>query len=230
VEFVLDLSRLTWIAPCAIAAMTVAVQHGRAQTHLLPGSRILAPEAAGVNSYLQRMDFYRVLRVNAPELFHRGPERQFMPAVAVDLSTGDEAVSDATRRIRDAVANMCRITPSVQGALHSGVSEIIGNGRHAESVVGVVAVAQAWPHKSTIEVAVADAGIGIATTLRRRALHAHLDDGEALLAATQEGVSGVDEVGRGNGLWLVREMLRRNDGRMVILSSGSRLTATRALW
>ena len=99
---------------------------------------------------------------------------------------------------------------------------------HAQSDIGVVCLAQTWRSRNGrfAEVAVADAGVGIWATLRRRypELSSHQ---EAIEKAMEEGVSGLDDPERGLGLARTHEVsIAGLDRRLMIVSGDGRLVAT----
>ncbi len=99
---------------------------------------------------------------------------------------------------------------------------------HAQSDIGVVCLAQTWRTRYArfAEIAVADAGVGIWATLRRRypELSSHE---EAIKIALEEGVSGLDDPERGLGLTRTHEVTKAGvDRRLMIVSGDGRLVAT----
>ncbi len=101
---------------------------------------------------------------------------------------------------------------------------------HSKSEVGVVCLAQTWRTRNGrfAEVAVADTGVGILATLKRRYpdLGSHE---EAIRKALQEGVSGLDDPERGLGLTKAHDVSKAGvDRRLMIVSGNGRVVATPA--
>lgn len=57
----IDMSRLTFVSPAALATLVALLMRVRDAGLSLPGSTIAPPRAAGIYRYLHRMDFFRVL-------------------------------------------------------------------------------------------------------------------------------------------------------------------------
>ena len=92
-------------------------------------------------------------------------------------------------------------------------------------------VGQAFPTKHTVEIAVLDLGQTIRGHLTSNPEHEGITtDQEAILLATEEGVTGTvfhnrwGEVNSGVGLFELRTYCESGGGRMALLSGGSYLT------
>jgi hypothetical protein len=223
VDLRLDLSNLTFVAPCAIAALAVAL-HDAARGCDVHGT-IVQPRDPNVKRYLHVMDFYAVLGMEPTGQWSRPDRHGYMPAVRVSRDD-PHAVPRAARGLTDAVVDGCELTDKAARTLQNSIEELIDNTQqHSQSPVDAVAVAASWRTRRRIELAVADAGIGIPASVGLNPLFADRPERHRMRAAVERWVSGTTDPNRGNGLWQVRELLQRNEGTLVLQSGGIRLTA-----
>lgn len=111
--------------------------------------------------------------------------------------------------------------------LSYAIREIIRNVVEHSTATEFLIAAQCWPATGIAEIAIADAGIGIADGLRSNSKYDPEDDAEALTLATQPGVSGTiiprhsDDVwaNSGYGLYMARGLAYGKQG--LVLSSGA---------
>lgn len=110
--------------------------------------------------------------------------------------------------------------------------------QHSQDPLGAVAAAQrmdtsTWHSGNMIQLAVADAGIGIPRSLHRA--HPHLTDyRQALERALLPHISGTFEEGltgsfenAGLGLYMISEMARQTGGRLLVATTGAALVLQR---
>jgi signal transduction histidine kinase len=90
--------------------------------------------------------------------------------------------------------------------------------KHADADGGVATI-QFHREEQTLELAIADCGIGIRGSLLRNPDYAHLvDDLLAVREATKPGVTGDAGSGGGLGLYLTRLVLAENGGTLIVRS------------
>lgn len=160
--------------------------------------------------YLSRMDLFRCLGF---EVYEEGFERhaeagRFIP---IRLVTDSDSVAAAYNAVSDLVLQQFDNAAEFLPAMEWCVCEIIDNIRlHAGSEVPGVVVAQYFPQRRRIDIAVCDAGRGIYESLAEsRELWSH---GDAVTQALQRGVTRNLAIGQGNGLAGSLEILRLNGG------------------
>ena len=103
-------------------------------------------------------------------------------------------------------------------ALEWAVNEITDNVMtHANSSIGGFLICQKLSHRNILEFTVADAGIGIARSLRIQ------DEREALERAIQEGVTRNKSTNQGNGLYGTYQIALASDGIFVLRSGCANL-------
>ncbi|KAA0215531.1 MAG: hypothetical protein DYG94_07395 [Leptolyngbya sp. PLA3] len=108
---------------------------------------------------------------------------------------------------------------------------------HAESAIGCIVAAQVYPTLRCVELAILDLGQTIRGHLTKNPLHKSIgDDAQAILRATEEGVSGTPEgqVNRlgdpnsGVGLYELRHYCECGGGEMTIVSGAAMVTFGRS--
>ncbi|UGY27730.1 DUF4325 domain-containing protein [Bradyrhizobium septentrionale] len=104
-------------------------------------------------------------------------------------------------------------------ALEWALNEITDNVlNHAESSIGGLVQIQSFPTKNRVSFYVADAGIGIPSTLRK-AIPAISSDSDALDKAIREGVTRNKATNQGNGLYGTFKCCEESKGSFLILSN-----------
>ncbi|MCW5754850.1 MAG: hypothetical protein KIT24_09120 [Phycisphaeraceae bacterium] len=135
----------------------------------------------------------------------------------------------------EAIAVLCQqldLSVGVAQGLATHLDEVILNAlTHSDSPVGCFVVGQAFPTKQTVEITVLDLGQTIRGHLTSNPKHEGITtDREAILSATEEGVTGTvvhnrwGEVNSGIGLFELRKYCESGGGKMAILSGGNYLT------
>src|SRR6202048_552810 len=104
-------------------------------------------------------------------------------------------------------------------ALEWALNEITDNVlNHAESSIGGLVQIQSFPSKNRVSFYVADAGLGIPSTLRK-AIPAISSDSDALDRAIREGVTRNKATNQGNGLYGTFKCCEESNGSLLILSN-----------
>lgn len=230
-DAVIDASELTFARPLDLVVLTMLAAYRGARGRVA----IRLPEDDGVASYLQRMDVVRQVRPHAAIHGTLPPdERMERDDVLSEVSHVDD-VADvealAANYFHLAEANVPRRLAKL---LFKAVGELLDNAcTHAESEAGAFVAAQVYSGASSgtpgLELAVADAGIGVPAHLRRNARFADLRDPVTELAtALTRGASGTGDR-RGNGIPDVIDGARDGWGEFAIRSSNvmARLAVSR---
>lgn len=104
-------------------------------------------------------------------------------------------------------------------ALEWALNEITDNVlNHAESPIGGLVQIQSFPSRNRVSFYVADAGLGIPSTLRR-AIPSITSDPDALDRAIREGVTRNSATNQGNGLFGTFKCCEESNGSLLILSN-----------
>lgn len=208
---VLDLTGVTFLEPAGLAVLASAFDQAMRTGLIADGSVLLGPTNQNVCNYLRRMDlFHDVLAWDEPENFRRRTPQGFAP-----VSLFEDGVL-ASQAAADLAASVSSANSKEQSALREALTELAENVVfHAGHTRGA-ACAQGWARE--VQLAIADRGDGIPSSLRRKAAHAGLSDKAALTAALERNVTRLDDPGRGQGLWTVSEMVEVNGGRLFVRS------------
>lgn len=213
----LDMTSVAFCSPTGITILAAALEHlfGRGT---LTGGEIWMPRGRLLNQYLQRMNFFKELKVNMPEAFQRREAKGFHPVTHV---REEEESPASTRALAAAVQEHADLDETSLGALKSCLNEIVENVfYHAESPIDALVCAQAYKKKQRAELVIADTGRGIRAALAQDPKYREqaTTDCAAIRLALEKNVTTTDDVKRGIGLWVASEVIRLNGGELLILS------------
>jgi hypothetical protein len=214
---VVDMRSVDRCSATGITILAAALEHLFMCKKLRPGSEILAPFSSDVTQFLWRMNFFAELGVNRKDLPVHTPPHGFRPVTHVANDTESPSV---TRGLVEAVEESYTIDPVTSGALKSCMNEVMENVfYHALSPIDALVSLQTEDRK--VELAIVDTGRGIRSSLleveryRRKAG----DDCSAIRLALKKNVTTTGDDRRGIGLWVAYELVRRNEGQMLVLSN-----------
>ncbi len=214
-----------WLAPrevCGLRALidSAAQVAGRVVFH--------SPVAGDLHRHLARVNFYADLPGNVeitqpvPALNRRDRRERLLELARIrttcDVGALYGRVSDIARGqfgTGSAAARAC--ATAVAAAMENAIE-------HADSPIGALVSAQRY-HGTGLELAVVDLGRGIPATLRQNPSHRGLSDLDAVQHALEDGVSSVQEQGRGAGLAaLVHDVGRAGQATLRLSSGAAELT------
>lgn len=172
-----------------------------------------------VHSWLTRINFYDLLRVNQRYPYSKWPSiGRFQEIVNV----GKEAKAEEVARNLHAIfKKQSTWAPDVASQLTTVLSEIMGNVfHHADADEGALICAQTYPLRNAIEFAVADTGRGVAASLAGNPAHADIRNlpVQALERAMQPRATGRPASNSGWGLKWAAGAIERNGGEMLLYS------------
>ncbi|NCA98683.1 MAG: ATP-binding protein [Clostridia bacterium] len=179
--------------------------------------KIIEPPLESTRTYIARMDFYRILGIDHREMFIRHSEiGRFMPVRNFQLTSGSHyEIVDNTIEI---IKRNCELKPELLYGLDMAFNEMLDNiNEHSQSQNGGYFAVQS--QHDTIEICIADSGIGIAESLRKNKQYNTLTDQECLEKAWEKGVS--DGNGQGNGLYIAARLIKLNGGLLSAFSKGA---------
>ncbi len=217
-RLVIDNSEHEWIEPIGLVSLGAAICNLR-----LGREEQCSVEFTGSDNlgYLQRMDLWRVTGLEADEGFQRwGSAGRFVELSCI--STFGE-VDLTSNRLMEVVPD----DPELKKVFHHCLTELLNNVfQHAMSEVSPLTCAQVWPQRGTVQIAVADCGIGIRAALAMNPDFHTPDDLAAIALAMRPWTSGrahlrgpYAEYGtKGNGLFMVRRLVEGVRGRLVTAS------------
>lgn len=169
--------------------------------------------------YLVRMKLFDFLKTAPPRIVqsHEAAGR-FVPLTQIKTS------EDLTGAISDLIP-LLHAAPSVADPIRYVISELGRNVlEHSNSPVGGFVCAQYFRDKKRIAIGMADAGIGIASAIRRS--HDFTSEADAIRLALTPGISGAtpriggNETNAGAGLFFIRSIAKVS-GNFFVIYSGS---------
>ena len=191
--FELDLRNVEFVTPCALGILRVSLESAIAAGRTAPGCRLVHPASPDIDAYMRRMDvFAGLVNYSSPEPFRRHDPVRFAPMVTFE---GEQGAADAARELVRSIG--LGYSARVNAHLRSAMVEFAENVPLHSGVGSGVAGAQGWTGLGEVEVALADAGIGISESLRQNTRYADLSDEEALRRALDVRVSGLADDRRG---------------------------------
>lgn len=217
----LDLSDVEFVCPLdlvGIAAWSVSLETSQRRDVILPPDDIA--------SYLQRMELLSVLRSHGwsiPPVATEPPED--VPHKLLEVTSLDDvwAVEDLADRLPRLFSGSSK-DPRKLMALHFAFGELCDNAASHSGSFPFFVAAQRYTGETTgppprLELAVADAGIGIPKHLRRNPEYSEVDsDSEAIALALNPGVTGTTDR-RGYGFYdVLRETGEVAEGMMHVFS------------
>ena len=218
-KIIVDMRRLTFMGPAALATAAAALTKTRDSGYPLKGSQILLPRAPGINRYLHRMDFFRVL-FHEPDLPDPSDRDADAGLLECQHFTADEQLRGVTKAMLAAVEKQTQLGDTARYALDTCLSELFENVIfHAYTPHGGMAAAQTF--KRELELAIVDLGVGISSSLARNPDYAELakrDDLTAVRTALVPNVTSTPDRNRGWGLAFTEQLLRLNGGRLIVRS------------
>jgi hypothetical protein len=214
----LDLRKVIFIAPTALALLTAALKR-LLDAGLLQEGAIQMPESDGLASYLSRMDFVRTLAGNGgdDEDDDRGAAAGFQPCR--HFATPEDS-QEVARALTAVVAEGCSTDDAADFSIQVCLGELTENViHHAGTDLGGVAAASGWSRSRELEVGIVDLGIGIQASLRTNDRYADIrDDVTAIRTALRQGVTSTPQRNLGIGLTITKMLLRENNGVLLVRS------------
>jgi hypothetical protein len=137
------------------------------------------------------------------------------PFVPLRLISNEQDVMPAAALTYDLVRKHFDNAASFLPALQWALSEILDNVlRHAEAVEPGAVYSEYFPREHRLDVAICDLGRGIRASLGETVYL--YSDGHAITQAIRRGVTRSEDIGQGNGLAGVVEIVKRNHGSLHI--------------
>lgn len=217
----IDFQRIKYYVPAAVVAVMAAIRHWRDSGKDVAFVNWEECEAV---RYLQRMDFFSTLGLDIPETFQRHDSGgDFLPIREIKARTAFPVEDTAVEFARCIAPKHADLKSLLQYA----TSELMLNCiQHADGN-GYVA-AQYAPKYDMARIGIADCGIGMLESFRvsNSSFYSEgMTDADAIRKALAPEVSSKTHLpnspNRGVGLTIVRQLMERSMGRMVIASGRS---------
>ncbi|MDO5619746.1 hypothetical protein [Kocuria sp.] len=214
---VVDLTQARWVDPVAAAGIAALIQGA-----ITKGQQVtfLGPENADTAGYLARMRLGAALdELKVPHRLPLVNERD-QEGNLLELRTfsNEHDGEDVANLVYERMREIDGIEPQLLEPLHTALVELaVNTAAHARVEHGYV-IAQTYRKKGIIKFCVADAGVGLRTSLEGGGRLHPDDDAHALDLATVRQITGTDDPNRGYGLPEVVSSVRDLGGTTEIAS------------
>jgi|GEM_PF-2985726 len=219
----IDLQDLAFATPLDLVGLASLVSSAPPESRI----RLRPPADPLVANYLRRMDLLPILapRVTVePEFALETPREQTPGLIELRHIASAAEVGSVNDRL---FAELERVLPyPSHRAVFEIIAELLENASsHGASASGAYLAAQFYTGRTSgmprgFWIAVADAGIGVRAHLGQNPAFRQLDDADAIRVASQLGVSGTNDAGRGLGLKDIRSRAGHSSGGQVVTLSG----------
>jgi len=203
----LDCRNLSWIEPGGLTPLACIAENRRWRMINLSDE---------LHHYFQRMGLTGIFGLNDRYQFQsRDPAGRFITASWVKEDRQIEPVINDVKQL----LSRSSLASGIQWATSWSINELLGNVLiHAKARSGGVVFAQTWSSNCTGSIAVCDAGIGILGSVQDRK---ECSDVEALQLAFDQGwTSKPGGDGKGNGLYLLSQIVSSGQGHRLTVISG----------
>ncbi len=238
-KVLVDARHCRFATPYGLTALLCLAQAREAKPDFAP------PEEPDTTSYWSRSDFFKyadelyTIRGTLPRPRAAGNSDVLLEVTPVAKNEDVHAIvgriqEKATQILTQKLDLDPRATMSFVMTLSEACSNIIEHaGRGGWVMVQLYNWAKRRVGRDVVQIAVNDAGIGFRRSLetsRARALSDRWDDGIALESAVINGVSRLQDPGRGQGLKGIRGYAHRFDGKFTLRSGTSRIAPVIPEW
>lgn len=217
-----DLSDLLLVRPYAVTAIAALGCLGKRR------ARLIIPQTQDSRDY--------VIRSEVAAFFDGDDRGALSPSPRVvpvrQLLTPSSTFADEVTMVWE--REFGGLPPGLRPRLANHLDEMIRNAlAHSGSSIGCIVAGQAYPKRREVEIAVLDVGDTIMGHLTRNPLYATIrNDEEAVMTATEEGVSGtiagmpnrLGEPNSGIGLYELRHYCQGGGGELTVLSGSAMIT------
>ena len=231
---IIDLGPITFIRPAGVVALLTTIERltNRPQ---VPPITILMPWDSNVQNYLVTHGVFDAMREH---IVFRGPQPEdvvtrrshFRQMVPCTHFTNSNAVERLANEMEEKFRTEFFGYASILQTCNMVFSELAENVvYHADSGGGYVLAQQYNYHQGpVVEIAVADCGIGIRSSLRKNQHLSRVDaDEDAIHLAISEGVSSLEDRNRGFGLHHIAGNVRTQRDRVMTIRSGNGILTLR---
>jgi anti-sigma regulatory factor (Ser/Thr protein kinase)/ABC-type transporter Mla MlaB component len=212
----IDLSALEGMCASALAVLVSALRTARVDGLCNPFSQFNAPRSCPELTG----EFLRALVEHRDD---RQPQGTVEAACGCEPFSSIDGVVRARETLLQWISAEAKLSEQAQATVRKLIWDLAQNVLAHAEIGGGVAAARVNLHDQTLELAVADRGIGIRESLARSEVPNVSDDVSALRAALQPGVTSEPGTGKGMGLYLANRVLVKNEGTLMVRSGNARL-------
>lgn len=208
----IDLSAVEFVKPIGVAVLLALLKVLKKRDVEV---KLLQPAQNNVHEYLTRINFYEQLNISVD---YPWPRRDSTGRFIEIANPQNER--DGERVANEIVEIMAKNVPDfkqVKNGTQYAFIEIVNNVfHHAQSPIQGILCAQSYPQQQCIEIAVVDYGRGIAKSLEGH--YKFNSNEEALYLSIQPRITSRPGYNSGEGLFFTTEIIRTNQGSMVLYS------------
>jgi anti-sigma regulatory factor (Ser/Thr protein kinase) len=181
--------------------------------------------------YAARMQFWETLDMKSPKIVNKNPtEGKFLPL---------QVFNKNKKNVSDVVIQLIKLinknaSTEYRESLSICLQEIVNNffdHANASNDLPCLIAAQSWPKSNLVQIAIADAGIGIRSSLAgNMELHQQLSLENACKMASQYGVTSKPNAGHsGYGLALAKGLMEKSGGKYILYSGNEIFTCKQGM-
>jgi len=176
-QITVDFSEVDFIEISALTLLS-AFLLGAKKIKLFKRGNLISSRDKNVETYIKRMNFYKILDVNAEEDFMRwNGTGRFQEIIQI---TKENEVQDVVENLRKILEKQSKLPKSFIKIMEYSLSEVLENVfHHADSPIGGLVSAQTYSAIGKVQFAIVDFGKGIPKTLRTIPKYIHLQDEES---------------------------------------------------
>lgn len=220
----LDMDALRFAEPAGLLPLTCVLRN-----HVRAGGALTIqafPSNLDVCGYLERMNFYKLLKCSCP---HRPGRRKPSDTFIEITEIGADLLSESIKeKLYSLFAGRVDVTNVAGQSFLAACGELVQNTRHAYNV-SVEPQAAGWPDalilgqyyqpSNQLHFTVADCGIGILRSLGAKDPdEVYKSEKQAIERALVLGMRGIGSPGKGLGLAAIRRFMKQNRGLFSIRS------------
>lgn len=223
IDIELNFSSCYNINPNSLAVVVAFIWHLK-HKGITNNIKILPSPHSDVMDYSSRINFFKNIGYNYLELFNRKENNgRFVEITNFDKQTSNDVCNKTVQ-----VISKLEIPKEVLEALNFSLLELMDNVlNHSACPFGGFISSQYFMRKDKVIIAIVDSGIGIKEGLKLHplGLYNDLTNEEALKLSIIKGVT--NGKGLGNGLFLASEIIKYNQGSLLIYSGNNCIFVTK---
>lgn len=174
----------------------------------------------GLSRYLSRMGMGDIAKISSARFRAHPSAGRFIPIHLIGPKEDHISVKHAVDAMCDLVVRNCDASETFLPAFEWAIQEIVDNAvTHADAEHSSVVCGQVYPANAEVHFSICDTGIGVKSSLS--SAHQCKNDGEAILLATERGVTRDPNLGQGNGLAGALLISRLSGGHLSIRSGAA---------
>ncbi len=217
-EFVIDidLSDLNFITPTGLSTLRAVIMY-IAQSKYKTSGKISVPKSS-MQGYLTRMNFYDFLKEPIKYQGNKyNSKGRFCELIEVASEKASDQVADDLAKI---LQKQLSLSHQAYFSIQHTLSEVIINVfHHAHSPVNAIVSAQTYTNLRKLEISIVDCGDGFRVSMLENSIHAKVNTIiDALSLAIKPKVTGRPGHNAGEGLFFTSELVKQNQGEMIIYS------------